>query len=80
MVHFTSHHMKTQYHFIRSPDRSSDLSAGRFGEEIQGRDGLQRGQLCHCVCSHGGEMQAAGIPQKQPTQCVLGKFKDIIAI
>lgn len=40
---------------FRSSDRSSDLSAGRFGEEVQGRDGLQRGQLCHRICSHGGE-------------------------
>lgn len=80
MIHISSHHIKTQFHFIRSPDRSSDLSAGRFGKEIQGRDGLQRGQLCHRVCSHGGEIEAACIPQNQPTQCILGKFKDIMAI
>lgn len=80
MFHVTSHCIKTQFHFIRSPDRSSDLSAGWFGEEIQGRDGLQRGQLCHCVFSHGGEIEAAWIPRKQPTQCILGKFKDAIAI
>lgn len=47
--------VNVKYCFIRSPDRSSDLPAGRSGEEIQGRDGLQRGQLCHRVCSHGGE-------------------------
>lgn len=38
-----------------SSDRSSDLSAGRSGEEVEGRDGLQRGQLRHRVRSHGGE-------------------------
>lgn len=36
-------------------DCSSDLSSGWFGEKAQGRDGLQRGQLCHRVCRYGGE-------------------------
>uniref|UniRef100_A0A493TCA2 ATPase F1/V1/A1 complex alpha/beta subunit nucleotide-binding domain-containing protein n=1 Tax=Anas platyrhynchos platyrhynchos TaxID=8840 RepID=A0A493TCA2_ANAPP len=36
-------------------DRRADLPAGRPGEEIQGRDGLPRGQLRHRLRGHGGE-------------------------
>uniref|UniRef100_A0A672KHE7 ATPase H+ transporting V1 subunit B2 n=1 Tax=Sinocyclocheilus grahami TaxID=75366 RepID=A0A672KHE7_SINGR len=38
-----------------SRDCCTDLSSGGIGEEVQRCDGLQRGELCHCVCCHGGE-------------------------
>lgn len=42
-----------------SPDCGPDLPPGRPGPEVQRRHGLQRRELCHRLCSHGGEWGAA---------------------
>lgn len=36
-------------------DCCSNLSPGRPGAEVQGCDGLQCWELCHCLRSHGGK-------------------------
>lgn len=37
------------------PDCSPNLSPSRSGSKVQRRHGLQRRELCHRLCSHGGE-------------------------